>query len=89
MSTLELLSTLEQLGLPRQTYCDSFYPKKADVPDGTREYVGLIYRLKGGEGLDTLEECQGSETHISCSSEARRLAAPCSGWEYASTPSSV
>ncbi|KAI9569796.1 hypothetical protein HD554DRAFT_2087438 [Boletus coccyginus] len=84
-STSELLSTLEHFGLPRRIYRDPFYSKKADVPDGPREYAGLVYRLKG-RGLDTLEEWQASENHVPSSSKA---SAPCSGWEYASTPPSV
>jgi DNA polymerase zeta len=88
-STSELLSTLEQSGLPRRIYRDPFYSKKADVPDGPREYAGLVYRLKGGGGLDTLEEWRASENHISSSSKVTRLSVPCSGWEYASTPPSV
>ncbi|KAG8221660.1 hypothetical protein J3R82DRAFT_1944 [Butyriboletus roseoflavus] len=88
-STSELLSTLEQFGLPRRIYNDPFYSKKADVPDGPREYAGLVYRLKGGGGLDNLEEWQAREKYISSSSKAMRLSAPCNGWEYASTPPSV
>ncbi|KAG6376575.1 hypothetical protein JVT61DRAFT_1553 [Boletus reticuloceps] len=52
-SASELLSTLEQFGLPRRIYRDPFYSKKVDVPDGPREYSGLVYRLKG-RGLDAL-----------------------------------
>ena len=88
-STSELLSTLEQFGLPQRIYRDPFYSKKADGPDGPREYAGLVYRLKGGAGLDTLEEWQASENHISSSSKVTRLSVPCSGWEYASIPPSV
>lgn len=88
-SASELLDSLEQFGLPRRIYRDPFYSKKADVPDGPREYAGLVYRLKGGGGLDTLEEWQAAENHISAPSRAKRLSVPCSGWEYASTPPSV
>ena len=88
-STLELLGTVEQFGLPRQIYRDPFCSKKVDVPGGPREYAGPVYHLKGGGGLDTLEEWQANENHISSSSEATRLSAPCSEWEYASTPPSI
>ncbi|KAF8552653.1 hypothetical protein OG21DRAFT_1415745 [Imleria badia] len=88
-STSELLSTLEQFGLPRRMYRDPFYSKKADVLDGPREYAGLVYRLKGGGGLDLLEEWQASENHISSTSKGTRLSVPCSGWEYAGVPPSV
>lgn len=87
-STSELLGTLEQLGLPRRVYRDPFYSKKADIPDGPREYAGLVYRLKG-DGLESLEEWQANETHIRSSLNAMRLSTPCSGWEYAGSPPSV
>jgi len=76
--------------MPSRIYRDPFYSKKADVPDAPREYAGLVYRLKGGGGLDTLEGWKASENHVSSSSKANtRLSAPCSGWEYANTPPSV
>lgn len=88
-STSELLGTLEQFGLQARIYRDPFYSKKADVPDGPREYAGLVYRLKGGGGFGSLEEWQANESHIRSASKATRLSVPCSGWEYASTPPSV
>ncbi|KAG9311253.1 hypothetical protein JVU11DRAFT_8337 [Chiua virens] len=88
-SASELLNTLEQFGLSRRIYRDPFYSKKADVPDGPREYAGLVYRLKGGGGLDTLEEWQAKESHISSACQVTRLSVPCSGWEYASIPPSL
>ncbi|KAF8132341.1 hypothetical protein EV363DRAFT_1583317 [Boletus edulis] len=87
-SASELLSTLEQFALPRRIYRDPFYSKKVDVPDGPREYAGLVYRLKG-RGLDALGEWQASESHISSVPKGTRLSVPCGGWEYASTPPSV
>ena len=88
-STSELLSTLEGFGLPRRIYRDPFYSKKCDVPDGPREYAGLVYRLKGGGGLHALEEWQASVDHIPSASKATRLSVSCSGWEYASVPPSI
>ncbi|KAF8122368.1 hypothetical protein EV363DRAFT_1182775, partial [Boletus edulis] len=64
------------------------HSKKVDVPDGPREYAGLLYRLKG-RGLDALEEWQASEGHISSAPKDTRLSVSCGGWEYASTPPSV
>ncbi|KAF9241374.1 hypothetical protein BU15DRAFT_87282 [Melanogaster broomeanus] len=84
-----LLSTLEAFGLPSRVYRDPFYSKKADVPNGPREYAGLVYHLKGGGGLDVLEEWQSSGN---CPVSVTRLA-PLSvrsgGWEFASSPPSV
>ncbi|KAF8132990.1 hypothetical protein EV363DRAFT_1583265 [Boletus edulis] len=71
-SASEFLSIIEQFGLPRRIYRDPFYSKKVDVPDGPREYAGLVYRLKGC-GLDALEEWQASEGHISSALKDTRL----------------
>ncbi|KIJ68443.1 hypothetical protein HYDPIDRAFT_124966 [Hydnomerulius pinastri MD-312] len=88
-STSELLSTIEEYGLPRRIYRDPFYSKKIDVPDGPREYAGLVYRLKGGDGLDTLEEWKYSENGPVLLDALQPFSVCSGGWEFASSPPSI
>ncbi|KAF9229291.1 DNA/RNA polymerase [Gyrodon lividus] len=88
-STSELLSTLEEFGLPSRTYRDPFYSKKVDVPDGPREYAGFLYHLRGGGGLDVLEGWQSSENCRVSVTKLEALSVRFSGWEIASSPPSV
>ncbi|KAI0476203.1 DNA polymerase family B [Xylariaceae sp. FL0804] len=46
-STDEVLSTLQDLGLPDVIYQDAFYSKDRDVPQRVREYAGQEFRLGG------------------------------------------
>lgn len=52
----ELLDSLEEYGLPSKVYKDPYYSKASDAPDRPREYAGLLFYIKGGEGVGALEE---------------------------------
>ncbi|KAF8846392.1 hypothetical protein BDN67DRAFT_940224 [Paxillus ammoniavirescens] len=88
-STSELLGALEGFGLPSKIYRDPFYSKKADIPDGPREYAGLVYHLRGGDGLDVLEEWQSSENCQVTVAKLQSLSMRFDGWEIACSPPSV
>ncbi|KAI6031825.1 hypothetical protein BKA83DRAFT_90935 [Pisolithus microcarpus] len=76
----DLFSTIEDHGLPRKLYPDPFYSDREDVPDRSWEYGGLVYNLKGGEGMDALQEWQTMESFPALKGSVNRVG----GWEYAS-----
>jgi len=91
----ELRDQLQALGLPSKIYQAPYYSKDSDIPESTKEYAGLSYRLKGGQGIAWLEEwsthpfgdkktsMQNNTTKI----ELNPLGV--GGWEYASYPPGV
>jgi hypothetical protein len=78
----ELIGTLE----PSKLYQDPWYSVQADTPGRPREYAGLVYELKGGNGLDTLDDWEGSfcvpSTFGQVTLESEH------GWEYGGLPPS-
>ncbi|KAH7930979.1 hypothetical protein BV22DRAFT_1053576 [Leucogyrophana mollusca] len=90
-SVSALLGSAEDYGIPSQIYRNPFYSKKSDAPDHPREYAGLLYHLKGGDGLDTLQDWQN--TWESCPNVKGRDILISSyvvgGWEYAGCPPSI
>jgi len=89
-SSSELLSTIEAYGLPRRVYRDPYYSRRADAPEHAREYAGLLYHLKGGDGLETLEEWKSHESqlYVGRDEHLSRDAYMSWGWEYAALPPS-
>ncbi|KAH7883594.1 hypothetical protein F5I97DRAFT_2041862 [Phlebopus sp. FC_14] len=82
----ELLSTIEKHGLPRKIYRDPFYSKNVDVPDNPREYAGLIYRLRGSDGLEVLEDWQSNDEVFLPIAGVETPPSRSGGWEFASCP---
>lgn len=94
-STPELFSSIDEYNIPSKIYTNPYYSRSSDAPERPREYAGLVFHLKGGDGLDTLEEwtVQSNEsawyTGGDESDQAARLdATGVSGWEYANCPPS-
>ncbi|KAI0365248.1 hypothetical protein BV20DRAFT_1039013 [Pilatotrama ljubarskyi] len=90
-SAAELVETIEQYGIPSKIYRDPYYSKESDAPERPREYAGLVFHLKGGEGVATLEEWKSDESTPSIIGHPPQplARAGVGGWEYASTPPSV
>ncbi|KAG2154856.1 hypothetical protein DEU56DRAFT_770809 [Suillus clintonianus] len=89
-SSSELFRTIETYGVPRRVYRDPYYSKRADAPEHPREYAGLLYHLKGGEGLDTLDhwKSHGSQFHTGRAVRPVKGTYMSWGWEYAALPPS-
>ncbi|KAI0801265.1 hypothetical protein C8Q74DRAFT_1314513 [Fomes fomentarius] len=87
----ELVGSTDQYRIPSKVYRDPYYSKEADAPEKPREYAGLVFHLKGGDGINTLEEWKSDEHTPSCGSgpAAALDRTGVSGWEYAGTPPSV
>ncbi|KAF9568379.1 hypothetical protein CPC08DRAFT_402859 [Agrocybe pediades] len=83
--------SFEVFGLPSKVYQPPYYSKDNDVPDAPKEYAGLVYRLKGGTGIATLEEWSTPlVSGLMKASPATFLdSAGVGGWEYAGDPPSV
>jgi DNA polymerase zeta len=85
----ELLSSMDIYRLPTKIYRNPYYSKASDAPERPREYAGLIYHLKGGNGLAVLEpwdDGTGTPPKVT----TRQLDSKgIGGWEFASTPPSV
>lgn len=94
-SPSELLESFDAYRLPCKVYQDPYFSKKADAPDRRREYAGLIFYIKGGDGVSTLEEWDSQDEqkeHLYSQPilrDGNGLAAnDVWGWEYANTPPS-
>ena len=87
----ELIRSTDEHGIQSKIYRNPWYSKESDAPERPREYAGLVFHLKGGEGIGNLEDWKSDETAPSTSGEpARPLdATDVGGWEYASTPPTV
>ncbi|KAJ3734863.1 hypothetical protein DFJ43DRAFT_1130593 [Lentinula guzmanii] len=92
-STTELLSTIEEFGLKSRIYRAPYYSDEKDAPLKPREYAGLVYHLKGGDGIthlnDWVSESSSEETRISTFSGDVQVNMKVGGWEYAGTPPSA
>lgn len=86
----DLNRALPSLGLPDKIYQAPFYSRDVDIPDHSKEYAGLTYRLKGGQGIATLDEWSTNGTQQAASNATLSLdSTGVGGWEYASDPPSV
>jgi DNA polymerase zeta len=89
-SVSDLKESFESLGLLNKTYQAPYYSKDADIPEMAKEYAGLTYRLKGGQGIATLTEWSNNdELGRNSASNLEFETAGIGGWEYASHPPSV
>lgn len=89
---LELDRGLQNLGLPTRIYRAPFYSKDIDIPENTKEFAGLTYRLKGGEGIATLDEWSikpSSTSDQTLHQKSHLNPTGIGGWEYASHPPSI
>ncbi|KAI0669901.1 hypothetical protein C8Q78DRAFT_976102 [Trametes maxima] len=87
----ELVESTDQVGIPRKVYRDPYYSRESDAPERPREYAGLVFHLKGGVGISTLEEWKEEDADPPGAGHLpRRLnSAGIWGWEYASSPPSI
>ncbi|KAI1797881.1 hypothetical protein LXA43DRAFT_969080 [Ganoderma leucocontextum] len=90
-TSTELIGSTDRYGIPRKMYRDPWYSKETDAPERPREYAGLVFHLKGGEGIGNLEDWKSGESALSASGDPARPLDPTGvgGWEYASTPPTV
>ncbi|OCH96164.1 hypothetical protein OBBRIDRAFT_816122 [Obba rivulosa] len=95
-SATELLGSIESYGLPSKIYQAPYYSKENDAPEHSREYAGLVFHLKGGNGLATLDEWKtGSDDFnvplnaYSFGSGGQLDRSSVYGWEYAGLPPSA
>ena len=92
-SATSLIQTLEELGLPRRLYRPPHYSDDSDLPDTDQEFGGRLFRLKGGQGIATLDEWVNTVPERTAWSDlhhSKILYPPgVAGWEYAVSPPSV
>ncbi|OSD03436.1 hypothetical protein PYCCODRAFT_1409114 [Trametes coccinea BRFM310] len=90
-TSAELLEGTDVVGIPSKVYRDPYYSKESDAPERPREYAGLVFHLKGGEGIATLEEWQSdtSAPPVISRPPGKLIPSGVNGWEYASVPPSV
>jgi DNA polymerase zeta len=94
-TTSDLMKCVDQYHIRSKVYRDPYYSKERDASENPREYAGLLYHLKGGQGLGVLEEWDHR-----AGSQRRKVkdkgqtfpildAAGVGGWEYANSPPSA
>ncbi|KAG5221892.1 DNA polymerase zeta [Salix suchowensis] len=84
-----LLRTLQEYNVPSRIYRDPHYSHSEDTPTRHREYAGLVYRLKGGNGLDTLTNWQtltNAIHEVEIAPGKTFDPSGIGGWEYAGFP---
>jgi hypothetical protein len=57
----ELVATTGDCGIPDKVYQEVYYSKEADAPDNSKEYAGILFRIRGGTGLSALERWEAEE----------------------------
>ncbi len=85
----DLLLTLAAYNIPNRIYRSPYYSHFDDAPSRPREYASLVYRLKGGDGLDTLSvwENYASLAHDIGFAPGKTFdPSGIGGWEYAGFP---
>lgn len=96
-STSQLLASVDDYEIPSKVYRSPYYSKESDAPEKAKEYGGLQYRLKGGDGMAILEpwvnDCGSPEEIGNPANDTSRAQildrTGVGGWEYASIPPSV
>lgn len=94
-SVQELMSTTNGHGIPDKVYQEVYYSKETDASDHTKEYAGILFRVRGGIGLSVLDEWEG-EDETSMSGLLKRKKGQfqlprivgIDGWEYNQYPPS-
>jgi DNA polymerase zeta len=82
---------VDAYGIPSKIYTSPWYSREDDAPELPREYAGLVFQLKGGNGIRTLEEWQSSGVPrlLGDASVTGSKLVRAGGWEYAGAPPSV
>ncbi|KAI0078881.1 hypothetical protein K474DRAFT_778270 [Panus rudis PR-1116 ss-1] len=97
-SVADIVSSFDAHGLPSKIYQAPFYSRESDAPERPREFAGLVYNLKGGTGVFTLEEWipevheQSLDDEMDFTphfSHSHLHNANIWGWEYAGIPPST
>lgn len=88
-SSRDLLASLDGLGIDNRIYRSPYYSKDSDIPDNPKEYAGLQYYLKGGEGIVSLDEWDHAEMLAVFPQTMSLDPAGIGGWEYARHPPSI
>ncbi|KIM48192.1 hypothetical protein M413DRAFT_439909 [Hebeloma cylindrosporum] len=91
-SLRDLEQSLEMLGVASKIYQAPYYSNDSDIPEIPKEFAGLVYRIKGGQGIATLDEWPTEKENDGVNSldVLQHLdASGIGGWEYASHPPSV
>ncbi|KAK0502919.1 hypothetical protein EDD18DRAFT_1345761 [Armillaria luteobubalina] len=83
-SISDLLGSLHIHDIPSKIYRTPHYSKEIDAPERPREYAGLVYHLKGGEGTKKLPAWEPIKSENSLVE-----AGDVQGWEYAGHPPSM
>ncbi|GLB36160.1 putative DNA polymerase type-B family protein [Lyophyllum shimeji] len=86
----DLLNSLDDYDLPSRIYRPPYYSVASDVPGRPREYGGLLFHLKGGDGITHLDAWADSvQANVQPERPFPLLSTGIGGWEYASAPPSV
>jgi DNA polymerase zeta len=91
-TTSDLIESLGDNNVASKIYRAPYYSRKGDVPDKSREYAGLVYHIKGGDGIASLEgwkDVDLGQDVLPLSSKVSATFEDIVGWEYASHPPSV
>lgn len=90
-SSSDLQSSIEDYDIPSKIYRNPYYSNEDDAPERPREYAGLVFHLKGGDGVASLEDWVNDFQGLFISDEKEIWPSDMAydgmyGWEYASRP---
>lgn len=88
-SSADLLASVAAHGIPEKFYREPHYSKAEDASERSWEFAGLTYHLKGGDGLNILDEWVGFAQVSQEDDDPFRSFLDddgVSGWEYTLSP---
>ncbi|KAG5647998.1 hypothetical protein DXG03_007032 [Asterophora parasitica] len=91
-TAFDLLISTGDYTIPTKVYRPPYYSSILDAPDRPKEYGGLTFHLKGGEGVTTLDPWDATDSareRFQLGRVPPLLSRGIGGWEYANSPPSV
>ncbi|KAF5313110.1 hypothetical protein D9619_003181 [Psilocybe cf. subviscida] len=91
---LELKHSMKTLDIPSKLYKAPYYSRDEDIPELPKEFAGLTFHLKGGQGIAHLDDWEtdtttDEELYSEVYTTPELNPTGVGGWEYAHHPPSI
>lgn len=93
---IELRDSMKTLNIPSKLYQAPHYSRDEDIPELPKEFAGLSFHLKGGQGIAHLEDWDTDDVNTTDEEFLSDVGTACElnpvgvgGWEYAHHPPST
>jgi DNA polymerase zeta len=90
----ELKDGMKTLNMPSKLYQAPYYSRDEDIPELPKEFAGLTFHLKGGQGIAHLEDWETDKSmneglYYEADTTCELNSVGVGGWEYAHHPPST